>query len=166
MCRKSKASRSKPIFATTLGKQLARRYGIELVIAFGSRVRGDARPNSDLDLGVLFKQLPSLRQLSALETRLLDLFQDDVHLVSLNFANPELRIAAAREGEILYQRSRADWTRFVVQNLHLLHDARYLRQYDNDLIVRFLEKRPRDQNLQSRRSATSSRQSRRRPRAA
>ena len=147
-------------------EHVARSYGIALIIAFGSRVRGDARPNSDLDLGVLYKQLPSPRQLSALEARLLDLFQDDVHLVSLNFANPELRVAAAREGQILYQRSQSDWTRFVVQNIHLLYDARHLRQYDNDLIVRFLEKRPRDQNLQSRRSATSSRQSRRRPRAA
>ena len=61
---------------------LARRYGIELIILFGSRARGDARPGSDLDVGVLFapRRVPSPRQLSALEARMLDLLQDDVHL--------------------------------------------------------------------------------------
>ncbi|MBI4790857.1 MAG: nucleotidyltransferase domain-containing protein [Chloroflexi bacterium] len=145
---------------------VARRYRISLVIAFGSRARGDARAFSDLDLGVLFDQMPSPRQLSALEARLLDLIQDDVHLVPLNFANPELRVAAAREGQILYQRDASDWVRFVIRNIHLLHDVRRLRQYDDDLIRRFLERRPNDKNLQRRGSKTPARQSRPRPRAA
>jgi predicted nucleotidyltransferase len=147
---------------------LARRYGIELIILFGSRARGDARPGSDLDVGVLFapRRVPTPRQLSALEARMLDLLQDDVHLVLLNFVNPELRLAAAREGQVLYRRGNAAWTRFIVQNLHLLHDSRRLRQYDNDLIERFLEKRPNDENLQRRRSASPHRRTRAKPHAA
>ena len=35
-------------------KTLARRYGIELAILFGSRARGEAHSGSDLDVGVLF----------------------------------------------------------------------------------------------------------------
>jgi predicted nucleotidyltransferase len=148
--------------------QLARRYGIELMILFGSRARGDARQDSDLDLGVVFapRRMPPPRKLSALEAQMLDLLQDDVHLVTLNFVNPELRIAAAREGRVLYSRGDAVWTHFVAQNIHLLHAARRLRQYDSDLIDRFLEKLPDDENLQRQRSATSRRQSRRRARAA
>ena len=147
---------------------LARRYGIELIILFGSHARGDARLGSDLDVGVLFapRRVPSPRQLSALEARVLDLLQDDVHLVPLNFVNPELRLAAAREGRVLYRRGDAVWTRFVVQNLHLLHDSRRLRQYDNDLIERFLEKRPNDENLQRRRIAPPRRRPHAKPRAA
>ncbi|MDE3088886.1 MAG: nucleotidyltransferase domain-containing protein [Chloroflexota bacterium] len=148
--------------------QLARRYGIELMVLFGSRARGDMRPDSDLDLGVVFapRRMPTPLELSGLETQMLDLLRDDVHLVTLNFVNPELRMAAAREGRVLYRRGDAVWTRFVIQNLHLLHDSRRLRQCDNDLIERFLEKRPNDENLQRRRSAPPHRRPHAKPRAA
>ena len=147
-------------------KTLARRFDIALIVLFGSRTRGDARDDSDLDVGVLFVRPPSPRQLDALETRLLDLFQDDLHLVALNFVNPELRAAVAREGRVVFKRREADWLRFITQNLHLLHQARRLREYDNDLIARFLEKQPNDQTLQRQRSATPRRQSHARTRAA
>ncbi|MBI5652714.1 MAG: nucleotidyltransferase domain-containing protein [Chloroflexi bacterium] len=35
-------------------KTLARRYAVELIVVFGARARGDARRDSDLDIGVLF----------------------------------------------------------------------------------------------------------------
>lgn len=38
--------------------ELARRHGIALVIRFGSTVTGRTHPGSDIDLGVLFEQLP------------------------------------------------------------------------------------------------------------
>lgn len=37
---------------------IARRYGLALVIRFGSTVTGQTHPGSDLDLGVLFERLP------------------------------------------------------------------------------------------------------------
>lgn len=128
-------------------KNLAHRYGIELMILFGSRARGDARPDSDLDLGVLFQRMPSPRQLGAFEEHALDLFQDDVHLVPLNFVNPELRVAAEREGKILYERTPGIFAGFTVENLHRLHQYYYLREYDRDLLNRFVEGKPNDQNL-------------------
>ncbi len=142
-------------------KRIARRYGIELVILFGSRARGDARPNSDLDLGVLFARMPSPRKLDVIETRILNLFKDDLHVVPLNFVNPELRVAAAREGRILYERAQGTLAGFNVANLHLLHQYRYLRQNDRDYLQRFLKGKPNDQDLHTRRRAKNSRQYRR-----
>jgi predicted nucleotidyltransferase len=140
---------------------LARQYGIELIVLFGSRVRGEARGRSDLDVGVWFEaaRFPSPRRLGALEAQLLDLWNDDVHLVPLNFVNPELRVAVAREGQVLYERRAGAWVRFAVQNLHLLHDAQHLREYDDDLIERFLETPSHDKTLHRRRSAAHPRQS-------
>ena len=140
---------------------LARRYEIELIVLFGSRVRGEARGRSDLDVGVWFEpaRFPSPRRLGTLEAQLLDLWNDDVHLVPLNFVNPELRVAVAREGQVLYERRSGVWVRFIVQNLHLLHEAHHLREYDDDLIQRFLETPSHDKTLHRRRSAAHPRQS-------
>lgn len=147
-------------------KNLAHRYGIELAILFGSRARGDARQGSDLDVGVLFARAPSPRQLDALEARLLDLLKDDLHLVSLNFVNPELRRAAEREGTILYERVPGIFAGFAVENLHRLHQYNYLRQYDRDYLQQFLRGKPHDQNLHAHRRAKNPHLHRRRINAA
>ena len=148
-------------------KTLARRYGIELAILFGSRARGEAHSGSDLDVGVLFarRRFPSPRQLNALETRLLDLFKDDLHVVPLNFVNPELRRAAEREWSILYERVPGIFAGFAVENLHRLHQYNYLRQYDRDYLDRFLKGGTYDQNLQHNRRTKNPYQHRRRARA-
>lgn len=153
-------------FEKTKLKLLARQFDLALIVLFGSRVRGDAHAASDLDVGVLFARPPMPRQLDALETRLLGFFRDDLHVVALNFANPELRAAIAREGRVIYQRNAQAWTRFIVQNIHLLHQARHLREYDHDLIARYLEQPSYDQNLQRRRSAPPRRRAHARTRAA
>ena len=153
-----------PITLTRIQKTkletLARRYGIELAILFGSRARGDAHQGSDLDVGVLFapRHTPSPHQMDALETRVLALFQDNVHLVSLNFVNPELRRAAEQEGQVLYERTRGIFAGFIIENLHLLHQYNYLRQYDRDFLNRFLRGSSHDQNLHRHRRAPNARQ--------
>jgi predicted nucleotidyltransferase len=147
-------------------KTLARHYGIELAILFGSRARGDARPGSDLDLGVLFKRVPSPRALYTLSAAFADLFRDDVDVVPLNFVNPELRHAVEREGQILYERTPGIFAGFAVENLHRLHQYNYLRQYDRDFLDRFLKGRTNDKNLHRHRCAKNSHQHRRRAVAA
>ncbi len=141
-------------------RHIARRYGLELAILFGSRVRGDARAGSDLDVGALFepRRVPSPRELDALEARVLDLLHDDVHLVPLNFVNPELRRAAESEGKILYERTPGIFVGFAIENLHLLHQYNYLRQYDRDFLDRFLKGRTHDQNLHHHRRGISAAQ--------
>lgn len=76
-----------------LAEQLSRRlealcdqHGIALAIAFGSRVRGQARPDSDLDLGLLFDRPPDLLEL---QSELQVLFRGlEVDLAILNRADP------------------------------------------------------------------------------
>ena len=138
-------------------KALARRYGIELAILFGSSARGDARPGSDLDVGVLFepRRVPLPRTLYALGAALADLFQCDVDLVPLNHSNAELRRAAEIEGKILYARVRGIFAGFAVENLHRLHQYNYLREYDRDFLKRFSEGKTNDKNLHRHRRAAN-----------
>ena len=70
--------------------ELAPRYGIRLILQFGSTVLGHARPDSDLDLAVLFDRVPpTLRELGDLAAGLQALMPGrSVDIAVLNRADP------------------------------------------------------------------------------
>lgn len=72
-------------------KQLAKKYGIDLVLLFGSAVRGKQHAKSDLDIAVLFGdgQDHSLKRYSKLLGELQEVFPDQkVDLSVINHADP------------------------------------------------------------------------------
>lgn len=78
-------------------------------IVFGSVARGTARPDSDLDLAVLYADEAAReavgREWLALLGRLARLADRDVHLVDLDPADPSLRRAVLDSGVVLLDRS-------------------------------------------------------------
>lgn len=78
-----------------------RRHGIRRLIAFGSRARGDARPDSDLDLAAELPPTMSLFDLGGLQADLEDAFGLPVDIVSLRAPRPRLAAAIARDGVTL-----------------------------------------------------------------
>ena len=63
---------------------LRREHGVESFAAFGSYVRGDQRPDSDIDLLVTFDDPPGLLASIELERTLSDLLGQSVDLVTEN----------------------------------------------------------------------------------
>jgi predicted nucleotidyltransferase len=61
--------------------ELERRYHVSSLKLFGSRVRGEARPDSDLDVAARFQVTPSLFTWLAMEHELTDLLGVKVDLV-------------------------------------------------------------------------------------
>jgi len=80
---------------------LTRVYGARKVILFGSLVRGDARPDSDIDLAV--EGLAPADTFRAL-ARATGVAGRHVDLVPLEDARPEVLAIIAREGEVLFDR--------------------------------------------------------------
>jgi len=70
---------------------LAQRYGVAVVGIFGSYVRGEARPESDLDLLVEFLRPISLLELVGAELYLSEVLGLKVDLVPRRSLRPELR---------------------------------------------------------------------------
>lgn len=66
------------------------RYGIRDCAVFGSRVRGDERPDSDLDIVVSFHRLPGLVRLVSLENELTELLGLPVDLVVQEALRPDV----------------------------------------------------------------------------
>ncbi len=70
--------------------RLVERYGVEWLGLFGSRVRGDAGPESDLDVLVRFRETPGLIRFLDLENHLSDLLGVRVDLVMAKALKPAI----------------------------------------------------------------------------
>lgn len=82
--------------------RLRRRHRIRSARIFGSAVRTDFRPDSDVDLAIDLEQKPALRDLIAIEHDFEQLLGRDVDLILESNARPRVRAAIEREGvEIL-----------------------------------------------------------------
>jgi len=75
--------------------------GLELLVLFGSRARGDSHPGSDWDFGYLAG--PSFDPDGLLARLVLLLDTDDVDLADLARANGLLRFRVAAEGRPLFE---------------------------------------------------------------
>lgn len=82
---------------------LCRRYGVRRLALFGSALRDDFSPSSDLDLLVEFE--PGARtglRMFSLEAELTDLFARKVDLSTPGFLGAEFRERVRREARDLY----------------------------------------------------------------
>jgi predicted nucleotidyltransferase len=74
----------------SLKPELMRRYGVTEIGIFGSYVRGEQRPDSDLDVYVDYREIPSLLDIIDLELFLCDELQVKVDVVPRECIRPEL----------------------------------------------------------------------------
>jgi uncharacterized protein len=76
---------------------LAERYSVEKLEVFGSYAREEQRKNSDLDILVTFKEVPSLLTFIAIENYLSDLLEIKVDLVMKDSLKPKIEEHILRE---------------------------------------------------------------------
>jgi uncharacterized protein len=84
--------------------RLCERYGIRRLAIFGSVLRGENRPNSDLDILVEFRpgSVPGLAFIT-LQNELTALFGRTVDLVTPGFLSPHFRDRVVLEASPLYE---------------------------------------------------------------
>jgi predicted nucleotidyltransferase len=70
--------------------RLAADYGVASLALFGSYVRGEQRPDSDLDILVTFTKIPGLIRFVTLESELSDLLGVKVDLVLRDSLKPHI----------------------------------------------------------------------------
>jgi len=76
---------------------LAERYSVETLEVFGSYVRSEQKQDSDLDILVTFKEVPSLLTYIAIENHLSDLLGVKVDLVMKDSLKPKIGKQISRE---------------------------------------------------------------------
>jgi predicted nucleotidyltransferase len=101
-----------------------RTRNIGLCVLFGSRARGNARPDSDYDLALKPVRAPAPLDRIAWQVELEDLLGANVSLVLLTPAtDPVLGWEIARDGRLLYERDRGSWMQERARLWHLYNDA-------------------------------------------
>lgn len=85
--------------------KIAERFGLSLVVLFGSVATGSDRPDSDVDIGVHFKDGdPGLSRTLDLHAELSNLFQGrDIDLSILNRADPLFLKKISERCDFLYE---------------------------------------------------------------
>ena len=81
---------------------ICRSHNIRYLALFGSRARGEARPNSDVDLLVRFNKVVSLFDLVRAENALEDSLNLPVDLVMENSLRPALRPYIEKDLQVIY----------------------------------------------------------------
>ena len=108
------------------------------VYLFGSQATGEARPDSDVDLAVLFTEPVGLADLVALETRFEERLDGPVDLINVGTCDPFLALEAIR-GERLYC---ADPVRCDEFDLYVLRRAGDLEPFERERRAMLLGVRP------------------------
>lgn len=88
-------------------KKIAKKFGLDLILVFGSRVQDKVHPLSDLDIAVSSKKLDfTLKQYSDLLFQLEKVFPQKVDLVFINKADPLLLHEIVQSNQLLYGTKR------------------------------------------------------------
>ena len=78
--------------------------GVKRVALFGSVVRGEDSPRSDIDILVKFKNGITLLQLSGIKLKLEDKLGKKVDLLTYGGINPHLKDIILKEQKIIYEK--------------------------------------------------------------
>lgn len=117
---------------TAAQKVLLKKQGVSLVYLFGSQVEGFADPQSDVDIGVVFRN-PQRERDDVLKTYdvLYKLFsaivpqEKEADVVLLEHAPITVQAKAAATGQILYARSPDDHFRYREETMRRHADAQF-----------------------------------------
>ncbi len=107
-----------------------------LVFLFGSFTTKQTTPNSDIDIGILFKKIPDIYEINDMKEDLAALLKRDVDLVVLNDASPILRMQVLKNGILIIQRDRNDFSMFYGDTVKQYDDLKIIRKKCEDNILK------------------------------
>lgn len=113
----------------------AEKEGIAAAWLFGSMARGTARPDSDVDIGILYREDPprtleGIGQVYNLEQELTEITDLPIQVVNLNGASVDLIIRVLRDGKLLLGHDSLQRVAFEVRSRNEFWDLEpYLRLY-------------------------------------
>jgi predicted nucleotidyltransferase len=109
-----------PAMVERIGGMARQADGLQLLVLFGSRARGDAHAASDWDFGYLATHAADITGLLAALVEIAG--TDRIDLVDLARASGVLRFRAARDGQVVHQDPPGRWREFRLEAAHFWCD--------------------------------------------
>lgn len=103
--------------------QLAKKYGLLLVVKFGSRAKGNHRSNSDIDIAYLAEPSLSLEDETKLSTDLAEILRGKIDLADIRQASPLLRYHIFRYGQSIYERQTGLFAEHFTRSLRIYEET-------------------------------------------
>ena len=92
---------------------LAAKYGLKLVLLFGSQARGETHEESDVDVAVLGERLLTEGEMITINYECTLIFRtNDVDTTNLSCASPLLQRRIIDEAEVLYDKTGHEYSAF------------------------------------------------------
>ena len=129
----------KNIYPTKKFKEKLKKQGVILAYLYGSEARGEAIPESDVDIAVLLSNRVNEENYLKKTLNLSSLFNQlypnkEIGLLILNQATPLLKQNVVIEGKDLYFKDKATRILFENKTLHEYEDTRHLRNIYNNSV--------------------------------
>ena len=133
---RSNGTQMNPKLARSLKIFFAQRKEILLAFLFGSFAKRQARPSSDVDIGVLFSTVPQMNMLNDLTDDLSSLLRKEVDLAILNDASPILKMQVLKSGILLYAKDKKYYHQFFVDTVNQYDDLKQIRRVCEENILK------------------------------
>jgi len=117
---------------------IAHRYGLDLIVVFGSQAQGKARPGSDIDVAVRWirRDWEDVERELALIGELTEVIwgDGDLDVSFLNGASPLLLFEVACSGVPLYERQPGDFNLFQSYAARCYYDQRKFAELQGEYL--------------------------------
>lgn len=115
-------------------KKIAQKYGLEMVLLFGSQTNDKAKPDSDVDIAYSSKELLSLDEKMGLNKDLAGIFRkDNIDQIDLKSANPFLLHEISRNSQMIFGKE-IDYIKFKTRAFRIFVDSQSLFRLQESLI--------------------------------
>ena len=108
---------------------------VRLAFLIGSFAAGTARPDSDVDVAVLFGRVPDYMDVLGLRDRLSDLMEREADLVVLNDSGPVIRMQVLKTG-IRLRAEKGAYEEFFVRTVNEYDDLKRIRAPIEEAVLR------------------------------
>ena len=117
-----------------ISSEIIDKYGINLLVVFGSTGTVHQKNDSDLDLAFLTDELLSIDEEDQLLSDLICFYKrDDIDLINLYKAEPGLKLSISREGRVIYEEQGA-FNNFQLYAARIFADTKYLRKMRKEVL--------------------------------
>ncbi|MEW6097535.1 MAG: nucleotidyltransferase domain-containing protein [bacterium] len=122
-------------------KNISKKYGLSLIILFGSYVNDTISDKSDIDIGVW---VANGKIVEETEEEIFSAFinllkRDKIDLVILNYADPLLQFEVASKGMVLYESRKGEFNRFQVFAMKRNDDGKKFYTLNKAYLENFLK---------------------------
>lgn len=126
---------------TMVIKTLADKYGLSLVVLFGSQARGKTHPGSDTDIAFFSEQPKNMRDIAEMQMEFTEKLRiKDIELVDLAGKAPLFLKRVADEGRALYEKNSGAFDKFRIYAFKRYVEAKPLYRLRHASLQRYLQK--------------------------